>query len=113
MKPISIVCVFFLLLSACKPTEPEVTVTQVTSYDLKIVNNIGVPLHLFFYKTEADYLMARDHVCSYDLEGPFASCTVHNDNLQDGYYMDWYSGDYNFTNWGTVRLNDKNFDDAV
>jgi len=110
MKRLQTIALLALLFSfSCKKQDnaPTTTVTYepVTIY---IVNNVGYPVTLRLYASVADYRnssnalvslsMAQRDVYKYTVENP-------GKNL----YVDWYTDDYIYTNWGTQRTSFSSF----
>lgn len=83
----------FIMLSACNKQDT-------THYHGKIKNALSARVNLNFYKTKEDYNNSTNPVLTTTI-APQESFDIPADwTGGDTYYLDWYTDDYLYSNWG-------------
>lgn len=95
------VLVTMLAASACKK-EKAVGNTEVSvEQNIRIVNILSDKVYLRLYPSSEDYLYNTNPVLDTLLKYR-DSVVLKFNSLDTKYYMDWFSEDYAYTNWGIV-----------
>lgn len=98
----SLLCALFiaLIFTSCKKTEPDGPLRNGASKEVNFNNRLNVPVTLRVYRDIDDYKRSVNPVLVTTVEPNDRYLWPVPENVDKYYYVDWYSDNYVYGNWG-------------